>query len=189
MDWFALHVKPRHEKAVENQLEARSLEGYSPCYSARRHWSDRVKAVELPLFPRYVFCRFTFEERLKVLSIPSVVSIVGFGGVPCPISDTDIETVKSMVASGLPVLPWPCLRIGEQVRVCAGPLTGLEGILTREKAAYRVVVSMELLQRAVAVEVERDLIEPVAPLRKPPGSAVLPSIAVQPYGKAFDTLT
>jgi len=179
VNWFALNVKPRHEKAVEQQLTARSLEGYSPYYSARRRWSDRVKPVEFPLFPRYVFCRFSFEERLRVISIPSVISIVGFGGAPCPIAEMDIEKIRSMVASGLPVMPWPCLQIGEQVRICNGTLLGLEGILTREKAAYRVVVSIEILQRAVAVEVERDLIEPLTAQRKPHATVLLPA-AVRP---------
>ncbi|MBV9759132.1 MAG: UpxY family transcription antiterminator [Acidobacteriaceae bacterium] len=178
VNWFALHVKPRHEKAVEQQLNGRMLEGYSPYYFARRHWSDRVKEIELPIFPRYVFCRFSFEERLKVLSIPSVISIVSFGGAPCPVNDADIETIKGMVASGLPLMPWPCLRIGERVRISHGPLSGLEGILTREKAAYRVVVTIELLQRAVAVEVARDLIVPATNTRRPPASSILtPSVA------------
>lgn len=173
MNWFALHVKPRHERAVEQQLKGRMLEGYSPHYSARRHWSDRVKEIELPLFPRYVFCRFSFEERLKVLSITSVMSVVSFGGVPCPVNDADIATIQGMVASGLPLMPWPCLRIGERVRISHGPLSGLEGILTREKAALRVVVSIELLQRAVAVEVERDLIVPATDIRRTPASSLL----------------
>jgi transcription antitermination factor NusG len=168
VNWFALHVKPRHERAVEQQLHARLLDGYSPYYSVRRRWSDRVKEVEFPLFPSYVFCRFSLEERLKVISIPSVISVIGFGGAPCPITDTEIEKIKWMVGSGLPVVPWPCPRVGERVRISQGLLAGLEGILTREKAAYRVVVTVELLQRAVAVEVERDLIEPVAPSRRPP---------------------
>ena len=175
MNWFALHVKPRHERAVEQQLNGRMLEGYSPYYSARRRWSDRVKDVDMPLFPRYVFCRFSFEERLKVLSITSVVSIVSFGGAPCPLNDADIETIKGMVASGLPVMPWACLRVGERVRICHGPLSGLEGILTREKAAFRVVVSIELLQRAVAVEVSRDLIVPATDTRRTAASSILPA--------------
>ena len=161
MNWFALHVKPRHEKAVEQQLNTRSLESYVPCYWAHRCWSDRMKKIECPLFPRYVFCRFSFEQRQKVLRVPSVVSVVGFGGTPCSISETDIEMIRRMVASGLPVLPWPCLSIGERVRICSGPLAGLEGTLTREKAAYRVVVNIELLQRGVAVEMDRDILEPV----------------------------
>ncbi len=188
MNWFALHVKPQHEKAVEQQLNTRLLEGYSPYYSARRRWSDRVKTIEFPLFPRYVFGRFSFEQRLSVLTIPSIVAIVGFGGVPCPIPDAEIEMIRSMVSSGLPLTPWPCLRVGERVRICHGPLAGLEGILAREKAAYRVVVNVELLQRAVAVELERDLIAPVSEARKPPAPELLP-LNARPSRGATGTLS
>lgn len=84
MHWYALTVRPQHEKAVADQLQAKALESYVPLYRARRRWSDRSKTIELPLFSRYTFCRFSFEQRLRVLQTPSVVSIVGFGGKPCP---------------------------------------------------------------------------------------------------------
>ncbi len=158
MHWFALAVKPRHEKAVAERLLARSLESYAPVYRERRRWSDRVRTVELPLFPRYVFCRFSFADRLKVISIPSVQSVVGFGGEPAPVQDAEIDSVKTLVGSGLAVAPWHYLRVGQRVRICEGPLSGLEGILAREKSGYRVVINVELLQRAVAVEIDRNLV-------------------------------
>lgn len=167
MYWFALTVKPQHERSVVEQLTAKSLEGYVPVYAARHRWSDRVKTVSLPLFPRYVFCRFRFEERQKVLSIFSVTSIVGFGGTPCPVSQEEIDTIKRIIGSNLPIMPWPFLRIGQPVRISEGPLSGVEGILAREKAAFRVVVSVEMLQRAVAVEVERDSLEVIGSVREP----------------------
>jgi transcription antitermination factor NusG len=162
MHWYALTVRPRHEKAVADQLQAKALESYLPLYRARRRWSDRIQTIELPLFSRYVFCRFDFEARLKVLSVSSIVSIVGFGGKPCPIPDHEIETIQSIVGSGLPVCPWPFLSIGQRVRVIQGALEGLEGILARKKSGYRVVVNMEMLNRAVAVEIEQDLVRAVA---------------------------
>jgi len=162
MHWYALTVRPQHEKAVDDQLRAKALESYLPLYRARRRWSDRVKTIELPLFSRYVFCRFNFEARLKVLQISSIVSIVGFGGKPCPIPDHEIETIQAIVGSGLPVSPWPFLRIGQRVRVTEGALEGLEGILARKKSGYRVIVNMEMLNRAVAVEIEQDLVRAVA---------------------------
>lgn len=164
-DWFALTTRTQHERAVAEQLAAHSLEAYIPLYRTRRRWSDRIKIIELPLFPQYVFSRFTPESRLKVMGIPSVVSIVGFGGKPSPINEEEIDTLKRLAAQAQ-VMPWPFLRVGERVRVCDGPLSGVEGILVREKAAYRVVVNVEMLQRAVAVEIERDLLEPV---KMPPG--------------------
>jgi transcriptional antiterminator NusG len=161
MNWFALTVKPQHEKAVLQQLEVKDLEGYSPFYRARRRWSDRIQPVELPLFPRYVFCRFTFEQRLKVLSSPGVHGIVGFGGKPCPVSEDEIAAVKAMVDSNKPVMPWPFVRVGQRVRVCDGSLSGLEGTLIREKADYKIVVNVQLLNRAVAVELDRDRVESI----------------------------
>jgi transcription antitermination factor NusG len=168
MNWYALTVKPQHERSVAEQLAAKSLEGYVPFYRTRRPWSDRMKTLELPLFPRYVFCRFRFEERLKVLSTLSVISIVGFGGTPCPVTEKEIDLIKRMIDSNLPIMPWPCLRIGQRVRIRQGPLSGVEGILAKEKAAYRVVVNVEMLQRAVAVEIERDLLEAIGSTQKAP---------------------
>jgi len=161
MNWFALTVKPQHERAAAEQLASKSLDSYVPLYRSRRWWSDRVKIVELPLFPRYVFCRFSFAERLQVLSTPSVTSIVTFEGKPCPVSDIEIDYVKRIVGSNFPIFPWPLLHVGQRVRICKGALAGVEGILTREKAAYWVVVSVEIMQRAIAVEIERDLLEPI----------------------------
>jgi transcription antitermination factor NusG len=159
--WFALTVKPQHERAVTEQLGAHSLEAYVPLYRSKRRWSDRIKTIQVPLFPQYVFSRFPVERRLTVMALPSVSSIVSFGGVPCPITQREIDILKLLTSQDYPLMPWPFLRMGQRVRVRQGPLFGLEGMLVREKAAYRVVVSVEMLQRAVAVELERDLLEPV----------------------------
>ncbi|MBV9302330.1 MAG: UpxY family transcription antiterminator [Acidobacteriaceae bacterium] len=164
--WYALTVKPGHDRAVSEQLCAKSLESYLPLYTSHRRWSDRVKTLELPLFRGYVFCRFTFEDRRKVLSIPSVVSVVGFGGIPCPVGDEEIELIKSLVGSGLPIMPWPVLRVGQRVRVSEGPLCDLEGILIREKGAYRVVVNLDIFQRAVAVEIDRKFLLLIGNMRE-----------------------
>jgi transcription antitermination factor NusG len=153
--WFALTVKPNHERAAAQALGFKDFEAFLPLYHTRRRWSDRIKELELPLFAGYVFCRFTTAERAKVLATPGVNSVVGFGSKPAPISEEEIGAVRTMIASGLPVGPWPYLRVGERVRIEAGPLSGLEGILTQVKDTWRVVVSVELLQRSVAAEVDR----------------------------------
>jgi transcription antitermination factor NusG len=172
MQWFALVVKPQHEKSVQEQLLARSVEVYVPLIKTRRRWSDRIKIAETPLFPRYAFSRFDFEDRVKVLSAPGVIRTVGFGGVPAPISEQEIDSIRSVIASGRGVRPWPLLRVGQRVRIEAGPLCGVEGVLAREKTLYRVVVNVELLNRGVAVEVERDEIRPLSaaiqPEHRPP---------------------
>jgi transcription antitermination factor NusG len=151
---------------VAEQLQAKELEPYVPVYRARRRWSDRVKAIDLPLFPRYVFCRFDFERRLKVLSTPSVFSIVSFGGKPAAVGESELAAVRALVGSGLPVSPWPFLRAGQRVRITQGAMAGVEGILVREKNAFRVVVNVELLNCAAAVEIDREFAEPAGP---PPG--------------------
>jgi transcription antitermination factor NusG len=156
--WFALVVKPQHERAVAEQLRAKSLENYVPLARARRRWSDRMKTLDVPLFPRYVFCRFAFEQRLSALRTVGVTSVVSFAGEPARIPDEEIAGVRMMVDSGRMVMPWPFLRVGQRVRIDSGPLEGLVGVLVREKAGMRVVVNVELLNRAVAVEIERDLI-------------------------------
>jgi transcription antitermination factor NusG len=159
--WFAVTVKPQHEKAVAAQLQARGLEGYVPVYRERRRWSDRVQTVEQPLFPRYVLARFQPADRLSVVAIPSVTSIVSFGGQPCPIDEMEIEAIQSMLASGMPVAPWPFLSIGQSVQISGGSMDNLQGILVREKAGYRVVVNEQLLNRAVSVEIHRSQVKAI----------------------------
>jgi len=175
MNWFALTVKPRHELAVAEQLAAKSLAAYVPLYRRRARWSDRVKIIETPLFPRYVFCRFQFEDRLKVLRTFSVSSIVGFNGVPCPISENEIETVRRIaLSSHLSIVPHPFVRVGQRVRICEGPLIGVEGILEREKGTCRVVVTVEAMQRAIALEIDASLLEPIEELRTRRMPSMLP---------------
>jgi transcription antitermination factor NusG len=131
-------------------------------YKERRRWSDRTQTIELPVFSNYVFCRFSYRERLKVLRTPSVLSIVGFGGRPSPLRDEEIGTIKSMVACGLPIAPWQYVSAGDHVRISCGAMAGLEGILVEDKSSLRVVVNVELLGRAIAMEIDRDWVAPLA---------------------------
>jgi transcription antitermination factor NusG len=147
LEWFALGVQPRQEEAVARSLRSRGLEEYVPIRSGRRR-----------LFPGFVFCRFDYHRRLPVLITPGVTSIVGFGSDPVPVSESEIDDIKTILASGLPAQPWPFIRVGQPVRIERGSLAGLEGILLREKDTLRVVVSIELLRRSVAVEIDRDVL-------------------------------
>lgn len=165
LPWYAIQVRCHAEKNVSLMLEARGFQQYLPLYSESSRWSDRVKKLELPLFPGYVFCRLDVPHRRPVVTVPGVVSIVGFGNTFAPIPDEQISAIQSIVHSGLPSGPWPFLQEGERVRVSAGALEGVEGILVRIKSDYRVVVSVALLQRSVAVEIERSWIEPLRPER------------------------
>ena len=159
--WFALTSRARHEKAVAENLRSKGLESFLPLYRARRRWTDRIQSVDLPLFPGYVFCRFTYANRLPVLNTPGVMSVVGFSEEPIPVTDDEISRIRTIQASGLPSQPWPYVRVGQRARIEWGSLAGLEGVLIREKHALRVVVSVELLRRAVAVEIDRDMIRAV----------------------------
>ena len=186
--WFALTVKPQHERAVADQLQSKTLEAYVPLYSARRRWSDRVKTVEVPLFPRYVFSRFVFEERSHVLKTPGVTSIVGFSGIACPVTDAEIDVVKTMVGSGNPLKVWPAIRVGQRVRIREGAMSGLEGILVQEKTACRIVINLELLNRGVAVEIDWDMIEAVTGPKEIAGPTThlrIYPVAPRPRGATF----
>lgn len=160
-NWFAVSTRPRHERVVAQGLTTLGLETFLPLYRSRRRWSDRTKELELPLFAGYVFARFGVLERVPILRTPGVRSIVSLGKFPTPIPDHEIQALQQMVASGVPVEPWPYLRVGQRVRLERGPLEGLEGILVQVKRGWRVVVSVNLLQRSVAAEVDREWVWPL----------------------------
>jgi transcription antitermination factor NusG len=160
--WFALTVRPNHERAAEQALSYRGLEAYVPLYRARRQWSDRVKSTQAPLFPGYVFCRFSFRERMQVLNSPGVRSIVGAGRDPAPVDESEISSVRALVSSGRPILPWPYLRAGERVVIREGPLASLRGVVVRVKNTWRVVVSVEALSCSVAVELDAEALGAVS---------------------------
>ena len=162
--WYALTVKHQHERPVLEALEFKGWKAFSPMYRTHRQWSDRVHEVDLPLFAGYVFCRFPYARRISILNTPAVGSIVAFGGLPTPVEEQEIEQIQALVSSGRPVRPWPYLRAGDRIRVERGPLRGAEGIVLHERDNFRLVVSVELLQRSVAVEVDPDTI---VPLRSP----------------------
>jgi transcription termination/antitermination protein NusG len=159
--WYALAAKHQHERRIEVALRSNGFEALAPMYRVRRSWSDRMKEIDLPLFAGYVFCRFVYRQRVRVLNTPGVRGIVGFGHVPAPIPDGEISTIQAVLRSKLPVRPWPLLRPGDRVHVERGPLRGLEGTLLKEKNSLRLVVGVELLQRSIAAELDPYMIVPV----------------------------
>jgi transcription antitermination factor NusG len=159
--WYALHVKPRFEKYVTGQLSVKGYETFMPSYVSKRQWSDRVKTLSLPLFPGYVFCRFELHTRLPILVTPGVMAVVGVGKAPVAIEDHEILAIQRVIDSGLPTQRWPYLNCGERVRVEAGPLEGLTGIVVRMKGSDRLIVSVSLLMRSVSVEIDRKDVKPL----------------------------
>jgi len=159
--WYALHVRSRFEKVVSRNLQSRGYEEFLPTYQRKHQWSDRVKEIELPLFPGYVFCRFNVNDRLPVLTIPGVHSIVGIGRSPSAIEEQQLGDIKLVMASGFRVEPWPFLSVGQTVKVEKGAMVGVTGTIIKVKNTDRLVVSIHLLQRAVAVEIDRESVVPI----------------------------
>jgi transcription antitermination factor NusG len=167
--WFAIRTAAGREKAVATQLQSKGYEEFLPAYRSKRQWSDRIKELELSLFPGYLFCRFDFNNRLPILITPGVKLIVGYGKIPTPVSDGEIAALRRVVASGAAAEPHDYLTVGQRVRVREGSLAGIEGILLQVKNTFRIVLSVELLRRSVSVELDRAAIAPIAPA---PGSAL-----------------
>jgi transcription antitermination factor NusG len=160
--WYALQVRPRFEKVVAVHLNHKGYEEYLPLYRSRRRWSDRIKEIELPLFPGYIFCKFDVLRRLPILLIPGVISVVGTGKNPLAVSDDEINAVQNVVKSGLTFQPSRFIATGQLARVERGPLRGLVGIVIATKKNCRLIVSINLLQRSVSVEVDSDSVMPVS---------------------------
>ncbi|MGA8213426.1 MAG: transcription termination/antitermination NusG family protein [Candidatus Sulfotelmatobacter sp.] len=159
--WYAVYVRSRHEKAVENSLRGKGYAVFSPSYRTKRKRFDRIAEIDIALFPGYVFCHFDSNKRLPILMTPGIVGVVGRGKKPEPVDDSEIASVRAVAMSGRPVQPWPFLRLGQRIRLQAGPLTGAEGIFLRVKDEYHLVVSITLLQRAVSVVIEKDAVAPL----------------------------
>jgi transcription antitermination factor NusG len=179
--WYAVRVKSRRENSVATHLGGRGYESFLPLRKCRHRWSDRFKEIELPLFPGYVFCLCDPLNRLPILSIPGVVCIVGVGRVPLPVEDAEIAAIQSAVRSGLPRQPWPYLTIGHKVRIENGPLCGLEGILLSFKGHRRLVLSVTLLQRSVAVQVDEAWVQPQPQHRTCDSLVTSRGAALQPH--------
>ncbi len=158
LPWFGIRTRSNYEKITATVLDNKGFEQYLPTYRSRRRWSDRVVETNQPLFPGYVFCRFDPKNRLPILTTPGVVSIVGCGNEPAPISDDEIEAVQAILISDLASSPCPFLSEGQRIRVIRGALTGVEGILLKKKSSWRLVVSVSMLQRSISVEIDRDWI-------------------------------
>jgi transcription antitermination factor NusG len=161
--WYAIRVQSKFEKIASAVLREKGFEEFLPLYRASHRWSDRVKQLDLPLFPGYLFCRLDIAERLlPVMTTPGVLRIVSAGKIPIAVSDQEIQAVQVVVRSGLPAMPWPALCAGSPVLIEHGPLAGVEGLVLDVQKKCRLIVSVPLLQRSVAVEVQREWVRPLA---------------------------
>jgi transcription antitermination factor NusG len=163
--WYAAQTRPRHEKRVAEHMTARRVECFLPLYESLRRWKDRRVRLALPLFPGYVFVRIPLAERLRVLDVSSVVRLVQFKGRPAPLPDDTMERLRKNLQGPLKAQPHPFLKSGHRVRVVRGSLEGMEGFLVRRKGLSRMVVSLDLIQRSICVEVDADVVEPLKAVR------------------------
>ena len=152
--WYALYTAPRHEKHLVRQMEQRSIPCFLPLYQSVRRWKDRRKQLNLVLFPGYVFVQIALQSRVQVLQLPGAVRILTFNGQPAPLPNDEIEALRKRLSGRAKIEPHPYLRAGRRVRVRRGPMVGLEGIIVRRKDCCRVVFSIDLIKRSVAVEVD-----------------------------------
>jgi transcription antitermination factor NusG len=161
LQWYAACTRSNHERRVAKQLAERGVENFLPQYDSVRRWKDRKVHLKMPLFPGYVFVHLALQNRLKVLQVPGVARLVGFAGRPSPVPEEEFAKIRGFLKQGLRAEPHPYLKAGRRVRVRSGPLEGMEGIVLRRKNGCRLVISLELIQRAMAVDVSSTDVETV----------------------------
>jgi transcription antitermination factor NusG len=163
--WYALQVRSRWESSTATLLSGKGYQTFLPTFRTEKRWRGRSREVAAPLFPGYVFCQFDAHKRLPILVTPGVLTVVGRGRIPVPVEDSEMEAIQKVVSSGLRAEPWPYLQVGQQVRIEDGALRGLEGILTSFRGSRRIVVSVSLLCRSVALEIDRSGVCPIQSAR------------------------
>lgn len=161
--WYVLRVRTNSEATSKLVLERKGYAVFLPTYLDCRRYSDRIKKVPAPLFPGYLFCRFDSGRRVPVLTTVGVESIIGIGGLPQAIEESEIEAIRRAVSCGVSVEPWPHLSAGDRVRIEFGSMAGVTGILVKARGTDRLILSVSLLQRSVAVEIDRTWIRPAEP--------------------------
>jgi transcription antitermination factor NusG len=152
--WYAIYVRPRHEKVVATHFGSRSVEYFLPTYREVHKWKNGCRMhLDLPLFPGYLFSRISLSQRLCVLTCPGVIRFVGFNEDLTALEDSEVESLRLGLEKYL-TRPHPYLTTGAKIRVRNGPFEGRTGILVRDGGGLRVIISMELLKRAIAVELD-----------------------------------
>jgi transcription antitermination factor NusG len=162
LPWYALKVRTGAEPRLKTTLQNKGYDVFLPTWLDCRRYSDRIKRVQASLFPGYLFCRIDISRRLPILTTTGVDFIVGCGGEPSPLDEGEISAIRRMVEANSGAIPWPYLHVGDRVRVQFGPFTGIEGFVRRADGKDRLILSLHLLQRSVAVEIDRSHVRPVA---------------------------
>jgi transcription antitermination factor NusG len=171
-NWYVIYTRHQHEKTVAQILSSKGFEIFLPLYAAVHRWKDRDKQLSLPLFPCYVFLKGGMDRRFDIVTTPGMYSFVGVQNRAEAIPAEEIEAIRRVVESPVRVEPHPFLKCGDRVRVKSGPLEGVEGILTRKKNLFRLVLSVELLRQAVALDIDAYLVEKISSQTPATGSAL-----------------
>jgi transcription termination/antitermination protein NusG len=180
--WWALYTRHQHEKTVAEMLATKGFEVFLPLYDSMRRWKDRKKMLSLPLFPCYVFVRGRLERKLQVVTTPGVHAILYHGEQLAVIPDTEIQAIRSVIDGNFHAEPYPFLKCGDRVRVIRGALEGVEGILTRKRNLFRLILSVNMLAQSVAVEIDASNVEPAeAPVSNGVSSTRQPAAALNVY--------
>jgi transcription antitermination factor NusG len=161
LPWYALKVRTGVERRLKTTLERKGCRVFLPTWLDCRRYSDRIKPIQAPLFPGYLFCRLDISYRLPILTTPGVGSILGSGSEPLPIDELEMAAIQRLAEPGSSPVPWPYLREGDRVRVQWGPLAGIDGFVLRADGKDRLILSLHLLQRSVAVQIDRLHIRPL----------------------------
>jgi transcription antitermination factor NusG len=157
--WYAVYTVVRHEKAADRALKQKQIETFLPLREITSQWKDRKKRVLLPLFPGYLFVSTTLEYKLIILDTPGIVRMLGVSGTPAPIPDDQIESIRKLLDSKVPFDPHPYMTEGEMVIVTHGPLQGIIGRILKRRGLNKLILSVDLIKRAVSVEVDIGIVE------------------------------
>jgi len=156
--WFALQTRPKNERKVECLLKQKGYDCFTPVYRSKRKWSDRIVEIDFPLFPGYVFCRFNSSALGKAVSTQGVTRVVGFGGTPAEVAREEIEALQLLTRTDFLREPWKYIPNGTLVLVETGPLAGIQGIISTDENKKQLVISVTLLQRSVAIQLDEDTV-------------------------------
>jgi transcription antitermination factor NusG len=159
--WYAAYTVANHEKRVAENLASRAIENFLPMYHSARRWKDRRVQLQLPLFPGYLFVRFTERDRLQVQKVPGLARLVSFGGILATLPDEEIDMLRTCLGRAMRPEPHSYMAVGRRVRIKSGSLAGLEGFLVRKKSGMRLIISLDLIMRSVGVEIDGTEVEPV----------------------------
>lgn len=168
--WLALQVRPRYEFITAGILRGKGYEEFVPVYTTKRKWSDRTKNITAPLFTGYVFCKMDENIKVPLITTPGVMRIVGTCGGTAYIEDNEIESIRTAERSGRAVQPWTYWQVGDQVQICSGPLSGLQGVLVAHKNKHRLIISVNMIQSSIAVEIDPDGIQRIPPHQEAKGA-------------------